>query len=468
MSDPLEQSFDRFTMPGRIPDASDPSWRLPPAERAADWLARGLVHPAGRGWAPVAGSSGPVPLGAAFDESPLHHPADGPPPRAGEDYAVRPAPGKGPWPKGWLPGDPPVQCVDADALGAELEHDPAAATRLFDAAARVRFLDCLATLGEVRAAAARVGVSRETCYRARRRWPDFARLWDAALLHARARAEGELASRAYDGTKVPVFVRGECVATWRRHDPRWLAMLLARLDRKAEECGEAAEAAAHFDELLALHAGHEAPEGFADAAGLWDKGGQRRADDEAPRIPTRREYVAWFVSDAIEGVEREDEAPVMAEAREEAEARYDDWREGAMARVDAIVLPEAGDEGDEEGESPLPQAGGAGGGPVTSSATADKPTPNPSRRREGDAPESLAHAEPVGSEADPGDQLPYEIKSATLKDPLILSLSKDPQHRVTGVNTRRRPCALRGTALAGSLGGFYCRTNPALAEARTS
>ena len=40
MSDPLKQSFARFTRPGRIPDASDPSWRLPPAERTADWLAR--------------------------------------------------------------------------------------------------------------------------------------------------------------------------------------------------------------------------------------------------------------------------------------------------------------------------------------------------------------------------------------------------------------------------------------------
>jgi hypothetical protein len=367
---------------------------------------------------------------------------------------VRPAPGKGPWPKGWLPGDPPVQYVDADALGAELEGDPAAASRQFDDAARVRFLDCLATLGEVRAAAARVGVSRETCYRARRRWRDFARLWDAALLHARPRAEGELASRAYDGIKVPVFVRGECVATWRKHDPRYLAMLLARLDRKAEDCPEAAETAGRFDELLALHAGHAAPEGFADAAGLWDEPCEDSADDEAPRIPTRREYAAWFAGEAVEGVKPKDAARVMAEARIEAEARYDAWREGGLARVDAIVLG--------EGDSSFfvtPAKAGAQGGAATSPDAAlgprvrgdDEEGENAEDHKAPDA----SHPEPVGSEADPEDRRPFEVKSA-------------PQHRVTGVNTLRRPLALRRTALAGSLGGFYCPTNPTLAEARTS
>ena len=50
---------DRFAVPNPIPDASDPSWHLPPAEREAEWRARGLLHPAGRGWAPVPGSRGP-------------------------------------------------------------------------------------------------------------------------------------------------------------------------------------------------------------------------------------------------------------------------------------------------------------------------------------------------------------------------------------------------------------------------
>src|SRR5688500_19353108 len=90
MTDPLEQSFDRFTMPGRIPDASDPAWRLPPVERDAVWRARGLLHPAGRGWEPVRGSSGPAPL---------PHSADGAAPSDDDEYAPRPAPGKGPGPR---------------------------------------------------------------------------------------------------------------------------------------------------------------------------------------------------------------------------------------------------------------------------------------------------------------------------------------------------------------------------------
>ena len=353
--DPLDESFDRFTLPGRIPDASDPYWRLSPDEQA-NWRARGLAHPAGRGWTPIAGSGGPVPLGGGSDEG-----------------RVRPAPGKGPWPQDWLPGDPPVRFVDADALGYELEGDPAADMRKFDAPARVRFLDCLATLGEVRAAAARVGVSRETCYRARRRWPDFARLWDAAMLHARARAEGELASRAYDGVKTPVFLRGECVATWNRHDPRYLSMLLARLDRKAEACPEAAETAERFEALLALHAGHAAPEGFADAAGLWDEDRDVLEDDNdfaagrAP-LPTRREYVAWFSCRAAEKASARNAERVAMKAAAEAGAAWDAWHESARAEIDAIVeagaVREGQDARDQDAASPLPPAGEAGGGPV--------------------------------------------------------------------------------------------------------
>jgi hypothetical protein len=391
---------DRFTLPNQIPDASDRYWRLSPAEQA-EWRARGLAHAAGRGWRPVAGSGRPVPLGRA----------------AGGDA----------WPKDWLPGDPPVRYVDADALGAELVDDPAAEARKFDAAARVRFLDCLATLGEVRAVAARIGVSRETCYRARRRWPDFARLWDAAMLHARARAEGELASRAYDGVKQPVFVRGECVATWNRHDPRYLAMLLARLDRKAEACPEAAEVAERFDELLALHAGHDAPEGFAEAAGLWNEDRDLRSeepDGEMARVPTRREYAAWCAARAVEGLKGKAEERAYAKAWVEAEHAWDRWRDDGFARVDALVLVQTEDK-DElagEAESPLPLAGGAGGGPVDQSATPGTPSPNrcssgtPAvpRKREGD------------SEAP--DEPPIEVKSAPAhrQSPSVSHVSTPP------------------------------------------
>src|SRR5690606_18548890 len=65
--------------------------------------------------------------------------------------ALRPEPGDKPWPGGWLPGDPPVVIDTGDAGDAA---DPHAASRVFDTARQVRFLDALATCGEVRAAAA--------------------------------------------------------------------------------------------------------------------------------------------------------------------------------------------------------------------------------------------------------------------------------------------------------------------------
>ena len=147
-----------------------------------DWLSRGLKTPSGRD-----GTASLCPM----------------PPSTSSLSATAyrcTAAGDKQWPAGWLPGDEPVAIVcDEDA-------DPFAHVRVFDREARVRFLDVLADSGNVSRAAARVGVSRETAYRARRRHADFARVWDAALVHARARGEAELASRALDGVAVPVKV----------------------------------------------------------------------------------------------------------------------------------------------------------------------------------------------------------------------------------------------------------------------
>jgi hypothetical protein len=402
--DELEASFDKFVLPGRIPDASDPYWKLSRAEQA-EWRARGLAHAAGRGWQPVP-SGGPVPMPETYeyDDLPPGHAAESAP-RAPERRRSA-----SPWPKGWIPGDPPIDHVDGPTyeLSHELEADPAAAMRVFDAPARVRFLDCLATVGEVAAAARRVGISRETAYRARRRFPDFARLWDAALLHARARAEGELASRALDGVKVPVFVRGECVATYRKHDARYLFALLARLDRHAAECPDAADLAGRFDAMLALHAGHALPDGFAEAAGLWDD--EPPARNARPRVPTRDEFAAWCADEAMEGVAEQDEDRAMAQAEAMAREEYDCWHEEAMDTLDAALAGGAREGESEAGtESPHPPAGGGDGrhvtpitgGPVEPTAASDRPAPNPSRKREGD---TAAPIEPT----DP----PIEFKSA--------------------------------------------------------
>jgi hypothetical protein len=232
--------------------------------------------------------------------------------------------------------------------------DPFEPIRKFSLAARVRFLDCLATHGEVRAAAARSGVSHETAYRARRRYPDFAQLWDAALVHARTRAESELGTRALDGVEVPVFQRGEQVGSWRKHDARYLFAHLARLDRHVEANPDAVKRAERFDEMLAAMAGHELPEHFAEAC----------PEENIEGVPPARaafvEHVCGQALDELdenseEIFEDEDEreaaeAEAMEWATTEAGAEHDLWMDGAFAKLDAVLEGEDECESEEEAE----------------------------------------------------------------------------------------------------------------------
>lgn len=66
----------------------------------------------------------------------------------------------------------------------------------FDARARKLFLDHLAMTSNVAASARAAGVAAQTAYRLRRRQPDFAALWQAALAEGFARLEGELLAEA--------------------------------------------------------------------------------------------------------------------------------------------------------------------------------------------------------------------------------------------------------------------------------
>uniref|UniRef100_UPI003594019D hypothetical protein n=1 Tax=Parasphingorhabdus sp. TaxID=2709688 RepID=UPI003594019D len=100
---------------------------------------------------------------------------------------------------------------------------------------RVKFLEALARTGNVGAAAHYVQHSRQSAYDLKRRDPDFARVWLAALLLAREVAQDTLQERAIEGVEEEVFYHGEVVATRRRYDSRLLLALLARLDRVAEQ-----------------------------------------------------------------------------------------------------------------------------------------------------------------------------------------------------------------------------------------
>ena len=62
--------------------------------------------------------------------------------------------------------------------------------------------------------------------------------------------------------------------------------------------------------------------------------------------------------------------------------------------------------------SPLPLAGGAGGGPVTSRDAADTPSPNPSRKREGGPPVPL-HPRPAAGGPPPRDKLGNDTLDAS-------------------------------------------------------
>ena len=114
---------------------------------------------------------------------------------------------------------------------------------------RVKFLEALARTGNVQASAYYVQLSRQSAYDLRRRDPDFARGWQAALVLARDVAEDALQERAIDGIEEPVYYHGEVVGMRRRYDSRLLLAHLARLDKIAEQV-PARRAAARFEELM--------------------------------------------------------------------------------------------------------------------------------------------------------------------------------------------------------------------------
>ncbi|PHR14239.1 MAG: hypothetical protein COA41_17645 [Sphingopyxis sp.] len=143
--------------------------------------------------------------------------------------------------------------ADAQSSASSAEHSPSSSRAPrhdgWLPETRVKFLEALARTGNVGASAYYVQLSRQSAYDLRRRDPDFARAWRAALVLARDVAEDALQERAIEGIEEPVFYHGECVATRRRYDSRLLLAHLARLDRVAEEI-PAQRGAARFGDML--------------------------------------------------------------------------------------------------------------------------------------------------------------------------------------------------------------------------
>lgn len=131
-------------------------------------------------------------------------------------------------PVGTVPDTAPAALISTTA--AELAADVSLETQ-------AAFVRTLAQWGNVRAAAAQVGVSRAHLYRMRRASAVFRKLWDAALVLARPQVEEVLADRALNGVQETVFYHGEEVATRTRFDSRLLLAHLGRLDRIASASG---------------------------------------------------------------------------------------------------------------------------------------------------------------------------------------------------------------------------------------
>lgn len=90
------------------------------------------------------------------------------------------------------------------------------------------FIEQLARLGLVGAAARAVGMSRKSAYalRARAGAEGFAQAWDDALEIGHYEAIGTAIDRAVNGVEAPVFHRGLQVGTDRRYDDKLLIAAL--------------------------------------------------------------------------------------------------------------------------------------------------------------------------------------------------------------------------------------------------
>lgn len=114
--------------------------------------------------------------------------------------------------------------IPPDSPPAAVAFDPVPITRArhdgWSPERQRRFIEALARLGSVHAAAHAVGSSRTGVYRLRAKpgAESFAAAWDAVLSDARARAFDFLFERATVGVLVPRRYRGEFVGTRHFYD----------------------------------------------------------------------------------------------------------------------------------------------------------------------------------------------------------------------------------------------------------
>lgn len=92
------------------------------------------------------------------------------------------------------------------------------------------FLNALAKVPNITAAARAAGISRRGAYDRREADPEFAAAWDDALEQSTDALVGAAYRRAFEGTEEPVFYQGEECGMVRRFSDR-LAMFLLKAHR---------------------------------------------------------------------------------------------------------------------------------------------------------------------------------------------------------------------------------------------
>ncbi len=91
---------------------------------------------------------------------------------------------------------------------------------------RARFLEALASSGNVLVACRVSGAKRATVYRYKDRFPAFRRAWDEAVEESTDALEAEARRRASKGVDKPIYYKGEKIDTVKEYSDTLLIFLL--------------------------------------------------------------------------------------------------------------------------------------------------------------------------------------------------------------------------------------------------
>ncbi len=142
---------------------------------------------------------------------------------------------------------PVGKTIDFDKLlpGRKFRHDGWTNERL------QRFIDTLAYTGCVRDAAGVAGVSDTSIYKLKKRYPDFAAVWDDALVRSQKGLIAVAYRRAVEGKETVVIRNGEEVERRIVPSDSILSLLIKRGDMTGGKLAEQLEAVLTFEEYQA-------------------------------------------------------------------------------------------------------------------------------------------------------------------------------------------------------------------------